>query len=73
VLCQTPQNQPNEADVRAYATYFSNVLGNGRAELKIADLEPVDCEVVIPMNIIPHDPNQAIEEQVERFRQQGAA
>lgn len=72
-LCQTPQNQPNEADVRAYATYFFNVLGNGRAELKIADLEPVDCEIVIPINIIPPDPNQAIEEQVERFRQQGAA
>ncbi|WP_028207961.1 methylamine utilization protein MauJ [Paraburkholderia nodosa] len=72
-LYQSPQIQPNEADVRAYATYFYNVLGNGRAELVIAGLEPVDCEIVIPVNIIPQDPNQAIEEQVERFRQQGAA
>lgn len=65
------QNQVSEADVRAYATYFYNVLGNGKAELAIADLEPVDCEIVIPVNIIPQNPNQAIEEQIERFRQQG--
>ncbi|WP_238285787.1 methylamine utilization protein MauJ [Caballeronia novacaledonica] len=72
-LYQTPQNQADEADVRAYATYFYNVLGNGKAELTIADLEPVDCEIVIPVNIIPQDPNQAIEAQVERFRHQGPA
>ncbi|MGA3954065.1 methylamine utilization protein MauJ [Ralstonia nicotianae] len=72
-LCQTPQNQPNEADARAYATFFFHVLGNDIAELKIDDLEPVDCEVLIPVNIIPPDPKQAIEEQVQRFRQQGEA
>ncbi|NBI49613.1 hypothetical protein EON00_28685 [Burkholderia sp. ISTR5] len=69
-LCESPQNHPNEADVRAYATFFYHVLGNGVAELKLADREPVDCEVVIPVNIIPPDPKQATDEQVELFRQQ---
>jgi len=70
-LCQTPQNQPNEADVRAYFTFFFHVLGNDIAELKIDDFEPVDCEVVIPVNIIPSEPKQAVEKQIQRFRQQG--
>ncbi|AZR25134.1 hypothetical protein NX81_023475 (plasmid) [Xanthomonas vasicola] len=64
-------NQPDEADVRAYATFFYRVLGNGIAELTCEEVEPIDCEVVIPVNIIPPDPNTAIEQAVERFRQQG--
>lgn len=71
-LCRTPQNQPNESDVRAYATFLYHVLENDNAELKIGDLEPIDCEVVIPVNIIPPNPKQVIEERVQRFRQQAA-
>lgn len=71
-LCGTPEVQPDEADVRAYATFFYRVLGNGIAELRIDGFDPVDCDVVIPVNIIPPLPAKAIEEAVERFRQQGA-
>ena len=42
------------------------------AELAIGGLEPVDCEVVIPVNILPQNPDTAIEEAVERFRQSKA-
>ncbi len=62
------ENQPEEIDVTAYATFFYRVLGNGIAELTIGDLEPVDCEVVIPVNIIPPNPDDAIQEAVQRFR-----
>ena len=62
------ENQPEEIDVAAYATFFYQVLGNGIAELIIGDLEPIDCEVVIPVNIIPPNPDDAIQEAVQRFR-----
>lgn len=71
-LFRTDQTQPDEADVRAYATFFYHVIGNAVAELTIEGFEPVDCEVVIPVNIIPGNPVTAIEEAVARFRQQGA-
>jgi hypothetical protein len=63
-------NKPNEDDVRAYATFFYNVLGNGIAELTCGRTEPIDCEVVIPVNIIPPAPEKAIAESVERFRKE---
>jgi len=62
------ENPPEESDVRAYATFFYNVLANGIAELRLEECEPIDCEVVIPVNIIPRAPKEAIEETVERFR-----
>jgi hypothetical protein len=65
-------NSLNEEYVRAYATLFYKILGNGIAELTIPGLEPIDCEVVIPVNIIPPDPNKAIAETVERFRKEAA-
>lgn len=65
-------NSPDEADVKAYATFFYKVLGNGIAELAINDKEPVDCEVVIPVNIIPPNPEEAISEAVQRFRAENA-
>lgn len=71
-MCQTDKVQPDETDVRAYATYFHRVIGNAVSELAIGGLEPVDCEVVIPVNIIPQNPDTAIEEAVERFRQSKA-
>ena len=63
-------NLPDETDVRAYATYFYKVLGNGIAELTFGDTEPIDCEVVFPVNIIPPNPDEAIAEVVEIFRRQ---
>jgi hypothetical protein len=61
-------NSPDEADVRAYATFFYKVLGNGVAELTCGESEPIDCEVVIPVNIIPPNPDEAISGAIERFR-----
>lgn len=59
---------PEEVDVISYATFFYGVLGNGIAELTTGDLEPIDCEIVIPVNIIPPNPEEAIKEAVQRFR-----
>jgi hypothetical protein len=65
-------NSPDETDVRAYATFFYKVLGNGIAELTCGNIEPIDCEVVIPMNIIPPNPDDAIANAVEKFRKDNA-
>ena len=67
------ENSPEEADVLSYATFFYHVLGNGIAELAHGSLEPIDCEVVIPVNIIPPNPEEAIKEAVQRFRSEHAA
>ena len=61
-------NQVVEADVKAYATFLYYVLGNGIAELACGELEPIDCEVVIPLNIIPPNPEMAIEDTIKQFR-----
>jgi Methylamine utilization protein MauJ len=65
-------NRPNEDDVRAYATFFYKVLGNGIAELTCHKIEPIDCEVVIPVNIIPPAPDKAIAEAIDRFRKENS-
>jgi hypothetical protein len=65
--------EPDEQDVLAYATFFYKVLGNGIAELTCGELEPVDCEVVIPVNIIPPNPEEAIQQALEKFRAEAAA
>ena len=67
------EEEPNEEDVLAYATYFYMVLGNGVAELTCEGLEPVDCEVVIPVNIIPPNPEEAIRGVLQRFRAEASA
>lgn len=71
-LCERGDVKPDETDVRAYATFFFYVLGNGIAELTITGLEPVDCKVVIPVNIIPPNPVEAIEAEIQKFRKQQA-
>ncbi len=68
------ENKPDETDVRAYATFFYNVFANGIAELTCGDLEPIDCEVVIPVNMMMSvSPDTAIEDHVERFRKEQSA
>ena len=62
-------NKPEESDVRAYATFFYKVFGNGIAELTYGEYEPIDCDVVIPLNMMMTMPiDDAIEAQVEKFR-----
>jgi hypothetical protein len=65
------ENTPNENDVRAYATFFYKVFSNGIAELATGDTEPIDCEVVIPVNMMMNmSADQAIAEAVEKFRKE---
>jgi hypothetical protein len=67
------ENKPDENDVRAYATFFYKVFSNGIAELVSGDTEPIDCEVVIPVNVMMNmSADQAIEEAVEKFRRENA-
>lgn len=67
------ENKPDENDVRAYATFFYKVFGNGIAELICGHLDPIDCEVVIPVNMMmAMSAEKAIEAQVEQFRKEQA-
>lgn len=64
-----------EEDVEDYTRYFHSVVGNRILELTIEGAEPVDCEVVISVNIIPRAPEEAVAqalEHVRRSREQGA-
>lgn len=60
--------QLTEQDVEDYTRYFHSVLGNRVVELTIEGVEPVPCEIVIPCNIIPQDPEKAVVEAIEDFR-----
>ena len=67
------ENNPDESDVRAYATFLYKAFGNGIAELTCGEIEPIDCEVVIPVNMMmTKSPDQAIAELVERFKKERA-
>lgn len=66
-------SKPDESDVRAYATFFYKVFSNGIAELTCEDREPIDCEIVIPVNMMMTvSAEQAITDAVERFRKENA-
>ena len=67
------ERKPDENDARAYATFFYKVFGNGIAELTCGDCEPIDCEVVIPVNMyLATSPEKAIEAWVEQFQKEQA-
>ena len=62
-----------EQDVEDYTRYFHSVLGNVTVELRIQGVfEPVDCEVVIPRNIIPQIPEEAVKRALEQFSRKSA-
>lgn len=69
-LLQNDEHRPVEQDVRAFYTVFHRVIGNAVVELFLEGREPIDCEVVIPVNIIPRNPTEAVEEAVEAFMRQ---
>lgn len=58
-----------EEDVEDYTRYCHSVIGNRIVELAIEGAEPVDCEVVIPVNIVPRAPEEAVAQALEQFRQ----
>jgi hypothetical protein len=58
----------DEVDVEDYTRYVHSVVGNRIVELAIEGAEPVDCEVVIPLNIIPRAPEEAVAQALDEFR-----
>ena len=61
-------SEVTEADVEHYTRYFHSVIGNGLVELCIDGCDPLPCEIVIPMNIIPQAPEEMVTRALETFR-----
>lgn len=57
-----------EKDVEDFTLYFHSVIGNRTVELSVDDAAPVDCDVVMPVNIIPQIPEEAVARALEAFR-----
>jgi hypothetical protein len=57
-----------EADIEHYTRYFHSAVGNALVELCIDGLDPVPCEIVIPVNIIPLAPEKMVALALEHFR-----
>jgi hypothetical protein len=56
-----------EADIEHYTRYFHSVVGNALVELCIEGFDPVPCEMVIPVNIIPQAPEKMVALALEQF------
>jgi len=57
-----------EEDIEHYMRYFHSAVGNALVELCIDGLDPVPCEIVIPVNIIPQAPEKMVALALEQFR-----
>lgn len=57
-----------EEDVVAYTTYFNRVFGNQIVELHFDGCDPVDCEIVIPMNMMPLSLEDALKNALQKHR-----
>jgi len=57
-----------EADIEHYTRYFHSAVGNAQVELCIDGFDPVPCEIVIPVNIIPQAPEKMVALALEQFR-----
>jgi len=66
------QLHATEKDVEDFHRYFHSVIGNRIVELTIEGADPVDCNVVIPVNIIPQVPEEAVARALEQFRRNRA-
>lgn len=62
-------SEVTEAEVEHYTRYFHSVVGNALVELCIDGVDPMPCEVVIPVNIIPQAPEKMVTLALEQFRQ----
>ena len=60
-----------EADIEHYTRYFHSAVGNALVELCIDSFDPVPCEIVIPVNIIPQAPEKIVALALEQFRKRG--
>ncbi|WP_317201312.1 methylamine utilization protein MauJ [Janthinobacterium sp.] len=61
-------NETIEQDVEDFTRYFHSVIGNRIVELTIEGVEPVECDVIIPVNIIPRAPEEAVSQALSLFR-----
>jgi hypothetical protein len=61
-------NEITETEVEHYTRYFHSVVANRLVELCIDGVDPVPCEVVIPVNIIPQIPEEMVAKALEQFR-----
>jgi hypothetical protein len=61
-----------EADIEHYTRYFHSAIGNALVELCIEGCDPVPCEIVIPVNIIPQAPEKMVALALEQFRKRKA-
>lgn len=60
------------ADIEHYTRYFHSAVGNALVELCIDGFDPVPCEIVIPVNIIPQAPEKMVALALEQFRKRKA-
>ena len=58
-----------EDDVIAFTTYFNKVLGNQITELCFPGCDPIDCEVVIPVNMMPMTLDEALEVNLKQHKE----
>lgn len=65
-------NEVTEVEVEHYTRYFHSVVANGLVELCIDGVDPVPCEVVIPVNIIPQIPEDMVAKTLAQFRKRKA-
>jgi len=65
-------NQLTEAEVEHYTRYVHSVVANRLVELCVEGTDPVPCEVVIPVNIIPQVPEEMVAKALEHFRSRKA-
>lgn len=65
-------NQLTESEVEHYTRYFHSVVGNVQVELCIEGVDPVPCEVVVPVNIIPQAPEKMVALALEQFKHKKA-
>ena len=62
-----------EADIEHYTRYFHIAVGNGLVELCIDGFDPVPCEIIILVNIIPQAPEEMVILALEQFRKRKVA
>lgn len=65
-------NEVTEADVEHYTRYFHSVVANSQVELCIEGVDPVPCEIFVPVNIMPQAPEKMVAAALEQFRKSKA-
>ncbi len=65
-------NEITEPEIEHYTRYFHSVVANSRVELCIDGVDPVPCEIIIPVNIIPQVPEKMVAAALEQFRMRKA-